>query len=99
MQVTQLNSDLAINGGKPLRATPLAPWPWFGEEEIAAAAAVLRSGKINYWTGEESRLFEKEYAATTGSNHAVALMNGTVALELALHACALVPYDPELGTK
>lgn len=61
-------------------------WPQYDEDEIAAAAAVLRSGRVNYWTGEECRLFEKEYAAATGRRHGIAVANGTLALELALHA-------------
>ncbi len=93
MHSAKPNPDLAIHGGRPLRQTPLAPWPWFSEGEIAAAAAVLRSGKINYWTGEESKHFEEEYAAACGSKHAVALMNGTVALELALHVLGIRPGD------
>lgn len=63
-----------------------APWPHFEDDEIAAATAVLRSGKINYWTGEECRAFEREYAQATQRRHAVALANGTLALELALMA-------------
>jgi len=77
-------NHLAIDGGTPVRSTPFAPWPFFSEDEIAAAADVLRSGKVNYWTGEEGRLFEEEFAACTGCTHAIALTNGTVALELAL---------------
>ena len=61
-------------------------WPHFAEDEIAAVSAVLRSGKVNYWTGDEARMFEKEFADAFGTKYAVALANGTVALELALHA-------------
>src|SRR5712671_2204665 len=85
--------DLAIDGGIPIRKSPLAPWPWFSEQEISAAVEVLRSGKINYWTGEQGRQFEQEYAAATHNKHAVALMNGSVALELALHSLGIGPGD------
>jgi dTDP-4-amino-4,6-dideoxygalactose transaminase len=68
-------------------------WPFFSEEEIRAAGKVLRSGKVNYWTGEEGRLFEKEFAQFTGSKFAVALANGTAALELALHVLGVGPGD------
>lgn len=61
-------------------------WPFFEEDEIQAAVDVLRSGKINYWTGEEGRLFEREFAEYCKCKYAVALANGTVALELALAA-------------
>ena len=63
-----------------------APWPHFAEDEIDAVSAVLRSGKINYWTGEQGRAFEREYAQATGRRHGIALANGTLALELALQA-------------
>lgn len=74
-------------------ASLTAPWPHFGEEEVAAAAAVLRSGRVNQWTGEECTLFESEYARALGRRHAVAVMNGTVALELCLHALGIGPGD------
>jgi len=79
-----------INNSK---AGQFAPWPFFSQEEIDAVAAVLRSGKVNYWTGEEVRLFEKEFAAFSGCEHAIALANGTVALELALYALNIGPGD------
>src|SRR5271170_2502620 len=86
-------TQLAIDGGRPLRERPLAPWPSFSQEEIAAAARVLESGKVNYWTGDEGRKFEAEFAAFTGTKHAIALANGTVALELALYALGIGPGD------
>lgn len=61
-------------------------WPVYAADEVAAVTAVLRSGKVNYWTGEEGRHFEREYAAATGRRHGIAVANGTLALELALHA-------------
>jgi dTDP-4-amino-4,6-dideoxygalactose transaminase len=84
---------LAIEGGSPLRETPFAPWPSYPEDEIQAAVRVLASGKVNYWTGEEARQFEREYAAHVGCAHAVALANGTVALELALQVLDIGPGD------
>jgi dTDP-4-amino-4,6-dideoxygalactose transaminase len=81
-----LTGKLAVNGGRPVRRAPLPPWPQFDTDEIEAAARVLRSGKVNYWTGEEGRQFEKEFAAHVNCQHAVAVANGTVALELALYA-------------
>lgn len=63
-----------------------SPWPVFEADEQAAVTRVLASGKVNYWTGEEGRTFEAEYAAYTGRRHAVAVANGTLALELALEA-------------
>ncbi|OYU17894.1 MAG: aminotransferase [Rhodobacteraceae bacterium PARR1] len=63
-----------------------APWPSFAEDELMAVQAVLRSGKVNYWTGEEGKTFEREYAQATGRRYGIALANGTLALELALEA-------------
>lgn len=60
------------------------PWPHFDQDEIDAVTRILHSGKVNYWTGDEGRSFEKEFAAFHGVRHAVALANGSVALELAL---------------
>ena len=86
-------SELALNGGYPVRSEPLAPWPVFADDEVEAATAVLRSGKVNYWTGDEGRQFESEFAAFTACDHAIALANGTVALELALYALGIGPGD------
>lgn len=78
--------DLAINGGLPIRTTPFPGWPFLGDDEMAAASGVLQSGKVNYWTGEEGRLLETEFAASVGVGFAVAVMNCSVALEAALAA-------------
>ena len=86
-------TQLAIDGGRPLREHPFAPWPSFSAEEIAAATRVLKSGRVNYWTGDEGKQFETEFAAFTGCKHSIALANGTVALELALQALGISPGD------
>ena len=54
---------LAIDGGVPVRTTPMPPWPSPSDAQIAAVEAVLRSRHINYWTGDEGRSLEREYAA------------------------------------
>lgn len=76
----------------------LGVWPYFTEEQIEAAAAVLRSGEVNYWTGAQGRLFESEYAAYLGTRHAIAVANGTVALELALRSLGVGPGDEVITT-
>lgn len=81
-----MSRTLAIDGGTPLRRDPMPPWPCPGEEEIEAVTAVLRSGRINYWTGTEGRDLEREYAENLGRRYAIAVANGTLALELALRA-------------
>jgi dTDP-4-amino-4,6-dideoxygalactose transaminase len=90
---TSTHTQLAIAGGRPLRERPFAPWPSFSQEEVSAAQRVLESGKVNYWTGDEGRHFEIEFAEHTGCKHAIALANGTVALELALQALDIGPGD------
>jgi dTDP-4-amino-4,6-dideoxygalactose transaminase len=70
-----------------------AGWPCYSPDEREAVMRVLESGKVNYWTGEECRHFEREYAAFTERRHGIALANGTVALELALEAFGIGPGD------
>jgi dTDP-4-amino-4,6-dideoxygalactose transaminase len=69
--------------------TSVAPWPSYSEEEQQAVARVLASNQVNYWTGEETRAFEREFAEWVGSARGVAVFNGTVALDLALKAIGL----------
>lgn len=78
--------------------TPFPPWPHFTPEEAEAVRQVLLSNKVNYWTGKECRLFEQEFATWTGCTHAVALANGTVALDLALHALGISAGDEVVVT-
>ena len=68
-------------------------WPVFGEEEVQIVSEILRSGKVNYWTGDQGKLFEKEFAEYIGVNYAITLANGTLALELALKALNVNPCD------
>jgi dTDP-4-amino-4,6-dideoxygalactose transaminase len=75
-----------------------APWPHFAQDEVDAAMRVLHSGKVNYWTGEEGRQFEREFAEFAGCKHAIALANGTVALETALKALDVGPGDEVITT-
>jgi dTDP-4-amino-4,6-dideoxygalactose transaminase len=86
-------SDLAVDGGQRVRNRKFAPWPSLSEDEVEAASAVLRSGKLNYWTGEEVRRFENEFASFAGCRHAIAVANGTVALELALYSLRIGTGD------
>ena len=67
-----------------MKSISTAPWPDYTEEEVDAVAAVLRSGKVNYWTGQITSEFEAAFADWCQTNHAIALANGTVALELCL---------------
>tara|TARA_R110000851_G_scaffold73980_2_gene163333 strand:- start:99394 stop:100596 length:1203 start_codon:yes stop_codon:yes gene_type:complete len=78
--------------------TQLPPWPSFTEEEANAVKDVLLSNKVNYWTGEECRKFEQEFAQWCGVKHAIALANGTVALDLALKALGIGKGDEVIVT-
>ncbi len=76
----------------------LSPWPSYNEEEIKAVQDVLHANNVNYWTGQECRLFEKEFANWVGTKFAVALSNGTVALDVALNAIGVVAEDEVVVT-
>lgn len=71
--------------------TPFAPWPHYTQEEADAVSRVLLSNQVNYWTGQECRKFEQEFAAWVQTDYAIALANGTVALDLALHGLGIGP--------
>lgn len=77
---------------------PFSPWPSFSEEEANAVRDVLLSNKVNYWTGQECREFEREFAQFADSEFAIALANGTLALDLALKALGIGPGDEVVVT-
>ncbi|GAA5185143.1 DegT/DnrJ/EryC1/StrS aminotransferase family protein [Acinetobacter kookii] len=74
------------------------PWPSFTQAEADAVSKVLLSNKVNYWTGQECREFEKEFAQFAGTDYAVAVANGTVALDLALKALGIGQGDDVIVT-
>ena len=78
--------------------TQFSPWPSFTQEEADAVSQVLLSNKVNYWTGTECRNFEKEFAAWAGTDYAVALANGTLALDVALQAMGIGEGDEVIVT-
>jgi len=78
--------------------TPFSVWPSFTNEEAEAVRNVLLSNKVNYWTGDECRQFEREFAAWIGTRHAVALSNGTLALDVALKGLCIGPGDEVVVT-
>ncbi|SRR5579883_162590 len=82
----------------PVEKIAFPSWPIFAEDEILKVSSILRSGKVNYWTGQEGKLFETEFAKAIGTNYAIALMNGTVALEAALAALDIGPGDEVITT-
>ena len=78
--------------------TTFSPWPSFTDEEQAAVARVVGSNRVNYWTGDEGRSFEREFAQWVGTDHAVSVANGTLALDLALRALEIGPGDEVIVT-
>lgn len=78
--------------------TKFQPWPSFSEEEAAAVSRVLLSNKVNYWTGQEGREFEQEFATWSDCKHAIAVSNGTVALDLALKGLGICAGDEVIVT-
>ena len=77
---------------------PFSPWPSYTQEEADAVSQVLLSNRVNYWTGKECREFEREFAEFAGTNHAIAVANGTVALDLALKALGIGAGDEVIVT-
>jgi dTDP-4-amino-4,6-dideoxygalactose transaminase len=73
-------------------------WPYYAEDEIQAVTDVLNSGKVNYWTGSVARQFEQAYASYVGVKHAIAVANGTVALDLAWIALGVGQGDEVIVT-
>jgi dTDP-4-amino-4,6-dideoxygalactose transaminase len=84
---------LAIDGGPKAVTNKLAAWPQFDEKAVKAVEDVLRSGKVNYWTGPKGMEFEKQFAAWQGSRFAVSTSSGTAALHVALSALGIGPGD------
>ncbi|MFC0710768.1 DegT/DnrJ/EryC1/StrS family aminotransferase [Azorhizophilus paspali] len=78
--------------------SPFPPWPCFTEEEADAVRRVLLSNRVNYWTGQECHAFEEEFAAWSGCAYAIALANGSVALDLALRGLGIGPGDEVVVT-
>lgn len=77
---------------------PAWQWPRYSAEEADALRALLLTNRVNYWTGEECRIFEREFAEWAGTRHAVSLTNGTLALEAALRALDIGPGDEVVVT-
>ncbi len=87
------SGELAIRGGPKVRERPFPPWPVLGEEDVAAVAAVLRSGHLTQLTGGTVAAFEEAFAAWHGAKHCVATSSGTTAIHVALAALDIGPGD------
>ena len=88
-----MTDKLAIDGGPKAVTNELVGWPQFSEEGIQAVEQVLRSGKVNYWTGPKGMEFEKQFAEWQGSKYAISVNSGTSALHVALTALGIGPGD------
>jgi len=84
---------LAIDGGTPTVRDKLPGWPQFSEKALEAVQEILKSGKVNYWTGPKGMEFEKKYAEWQGSKYAISVATGTAALHVALSALGIGPGD------
>jgi hypothetical protein len=98
MTTAVLDAPAAVARDLPAPSDRWSRWPSFDDDQIAAAVTVLRSGKVNYWTGGEGRAFEQEFARACGAEFGIALANGTVALDLALHVLDIGPGDEVVVT-
>jgi len=88
-----MDEKLAINGGPKAVTNTLAGWPRFDQAAIDAVVDVLRSGKVNYWTGPKGMEFERRFAEWQGSKFAISVNSGTAALHAALTALGIGPGD------
>jgi dTDP-4-amino-4,6-dideoxygalactose transaminase len=88
-----MSNQLAINGGPKAVTNKMQGWPQFDENAIKAVEAVLRSGKVNYWTGKRGMEFEKQFAEWQGSKYAISVATGTAALHVALTSLGIGPGD------
>jgi dTDP-4-amino-4,6-dideoxygalactose transaminase len=86
-------SRLALEGGPKAVTNKLKGWPNFDEKAIASVEEVLRSGKVNYWTGKRGMEFERKFAEWQGSKYAVSVATGTAALHVALNSLGIGPGD------
>ena len=78
--------------------TKFSPWPYYTDEEIDSVKNVMQSGRVNYWTGDECRNFEKEFAIWSDTKYAVAVGNGTLALDVAFKALHIKEGDEVIVT-
>ncbi len=88
-----MKEKLALNGGPKAVTNTLKGWPSFDEKAIKAVEDVLRSGKVNYWTGKKGMEFEKRFAEWQGSKYAISVATGTAALHVGLTALGIGPGD------
>ncbi|MCK5208793.1 MAG: DegT/DnrJ/EryC1/StrS family aminotransferase, partial [Cyclobacteriaceae bacterium] len=88
-----MSEKLAIHGGPKAVTNSLIGWPNLDDKAIKAVEEVLRSGKVNYWTGPKGMQFEERFAEWQGSKYAISVATGTAALHVSLAAMGIGPGD------
>ncbi len=88
-----MSGKLAIDGGPKSVTNTLVSWPQFCERAIKDVEVVLRSGKVNYWTGPKGMEFEKKFSQWQGSKFGISVATGTAALHVAISALGIGPGD------
>jgi dTDP-4-amino-4,6-dideoxygalactose transaminase len=85
-------SELAINGGDPVRQKPFIQFPIFDDRELSALKEVLESG---VWGGYHPKVkeFEEAFADYQETSFGITAANGTVTLEVALQAAGISEGD------
>ena len=89
---------LAINGGEKVYNGSFPMWPQFNPETYDKVVDILKSGKVNYWTGKVGMEFEKQWAKWIGADYAISVANGTCALHTALAGLGVGPGDEVICT-
>ncbi|MBO5721893.1 MAG: DegT/DnrJ/EryC1/StrS family aminotransferase, partial [Lentisphaeria bacterium] len=91
-------TKLAIDGGEKTFNGAFPMWPSFNEKVYDKVVDILKSGKVNYWTGKVGMEFEKAWAKWLGVDHAISVANGTCALHTALASLGVGPGDEVICT-
>lgn len=76
----------------------MASWPQFNPKTLKRVEGILRTGKVNYWTGPEGKRFETAFAEYLGIKNAVSVSSGTAALHIALEALGIGRGDEVIVT-
>ena len=71
----------------------IAPWPVFEPDELRAVEDVLRSGRVNYWTGTACRDFEAAWSRAHAGVRSLSMANGSLTMDAALRALEIGPGD------
>lgn len=64
-------------------------WPIVSKQEKILINRVLNSNKLNYWTGHNCKLFEKEYSNFFNKKYGISVCNASVGLDISLKALNL----------